>query len=202
MIAVVDYGMGNLRSVAKSLEAIGQDVCVTTSARDLRDATHIVLPGVGSFDRCADNLRASGLVDALHEEVQHRKKPFLGICVGMQLLAERGDEGSGASGLGWIKGRVQRLPDDSGVKVPHVGWNDIAVDPGDPLFQGVRHPVFYFVHSYFLTCAASGVVTSTCDYGVEFAATVSSDNIVGVQFHPEKSQQNGLRFLQNFVARN
>lgn len=201
MIAVIDYGMGNLRSVARALEAIGQDVTVTAAAEDVRAASHIVLPGVGSFDQCARQLQATGLVDVLDEQVRRQGKPFLGICLGMQLLAEGSEEGDAVRGLGWIAGRVRRLPPGDGRKIPHIGWNDVEVAAGDPLFRGVRHPVFYFVHSYFVDCGQPALVTGTCDYGVAFPAALVRDNIVAVQFHPEKSQQNGLRFLQNFVSR-
>jgi imidazole glycerol-phosphate synthase subunit HisH len=200
LIAVIDYGMGNLRSVAKALEAIGEEPQVTARAEDLRVASHLVLPGVGAFGQCAANLRATGLIDVLEEEVRGRGKPFLGICVGMQLLAERSEEDRDSSGLGWLAGAVRRFPTDGDRKVPHMGWNDVSAAAETTMFRGIRQPVFYFVHSYYLDLADAGVVSATCEYGRSFAAAVAVDNLWAVQFHPEKSQQNGLRFLQNFVA--
>jgi len=201
MIAVVDYGMGNLRSVAKALQAIGEDVRVTRDPADLRAASHIVLPGVGAFAQCVANLRATELIDVLDEQVRHRKKPFLGICLGMQLLAAGSEEGGWHEGLGWLTASVRRLNGDGGLKVPHIGWNDIRAEPDSPLFKGVRHPVFYFVHSYYVECADPRLVSATCDYGVTFPAALVAENVWAVQFHPEKSQVNGLRFLENFVSR-
>jgi glutamine amidotransferase len=200
MIAVVDYGMGNLRSVFKALEAIGEGPRVTRDPADLRSASHIVLPGVGAFAQCAANLRATQLVDVLEEEVRERKKPFLGICLGMQLLARDSEEGGPHEGLGWFPASVRRLHGDAGLKVPHIGWNDVRAQPDSPLFKGVRHPVFYFVHSYYVDCADPALVSATSDYGITFPAAIVADNIWAVQFHPEKSQLNGLRFLRNFLS--
>ena len=200
MIAVVDYGMGNLRSVAKALEAIGEAPRVTRDAADLRAASHIVLPGVGAFAQCIANLRATGLVDVLREEVQDRKKPFLGICLGMQLLARESEEGGAHDGLGWFPASVRRFPGMGDLKVPHIGWNDVCAPAATPMFKGVRHPVFYFVHSYYVDCADPALVSATCDYGVRFPAAIVTGNVWAVQFHPEKSQMNGLRLLENFLA--
>ena len=200
MIAVVDYGMGNVRSVAKALEAIGAEPRVTRDAADLRAASHIVLPGVGAFAQCMTNLRTTQLVDVLDEEVRLRKKPFLGICLGMQLLARDSEEGGWHDGLGWLPASVRRLRGDGGLKVPHIGWNDVHAASGSPLFKGVRDAVFYFVHSYYVDCADPQLVAATCDYGQRFPAAVVADNVWAVQFHPEKSQRNGLCFLQNFLA--
>ena len=200
MIAVVDYGMGNLRSVAKALEAIGEEPRITSSAEDLRAASHIVLPGVGAFGQCAANLHATGLVDTLTEEVRERGKPFLGICVGMQLLVERSEEGGDQRGLGWFPGVVRRFEPSADRKVPHMGWNDVVADPAAPMFAGIRHRVFYFVHSYFVDFTQQPAA-ATCDYGCAFPAAITAGNIWAVQFHPEKSQQNGLKLLKNFVAR-
>jgi glutamine amidotransferase len=201
MIAVVDYGMGNLRSVAKALEAIGEEPRITSSPTDLRSATHIILPGVGAFGQCAANLRATGLVDALTEEVREKHKPFLGICVGMQLLVERSDEGGDDRGLSWFHGVVRRFESAPDRKVPHMGWNDVDAAGDAAMFKGMRNRVFYFVHSYFVDLADRGGVAATCDYGVAFPAALAIDNIWAVQFHPEKSQQNGLRLLRNFLTR-
>ena len=200
MIAVVDYGMGNLRSVAKALEAIGETACVTRRAEDIRAASHVVLPGVGAFGECMANLRATGLVAVLDEEVNVGKKPFLGICLGMQLLAAESEEGGPHAGLGWLPASVRRFGAAQDLKVPHIGWNDVRAETDSPLFKGVRQPVFYFVHSYYVDCADRSLVSATCDYGITFPAAIVRDNVWAVQFHPEKSQVNGLRFLENFLT--
>lgn len=201
MIAVVDYGMGNLHSVAKALEAAGGDVRVTTDAADLERAERIVLPGVGAFRDCIGALRATGLVDTLRREVIDRRKPFLGICLGFQLLARHSTEGGDHVGLGWIDAEVVRLPkDELGLPVPHMGWNDVTASPGAFLFRDVQEPVFYFAHSYFVRVDDVSSVMATTKYGLRFPVTVQTRNIVGVQFHPEKSQGVGLRLLENFLA--
>lgn len=202
MIAVVDYGMGNLRSVAKAIEAAGGDAKITSRKEDIRDASHLVLPGVGAFGQCVSNLRATDLVDVLEEEVVRRGKPFLGICLGMQLLVNESEEsGPEYAGLGWLPGGVRRFRSAPDRKVPHMGWNDVALSGDVAMFRGIRHPVFYFLHSYYVHFADASVVSATCDYGASFAAAVARDNIWAAQFHPEKSQQNGLRFLENFLSR-
>jgi glutamine amidotransferase len=202
MIAIVDYGMGNLRSVAKALEAIGEESLITSRPEDLRAASHLILPGVGAFGQCAANLRSTGLVETMTEEVRERGKPFLGICVGMQLLVDRSDEGGDDRGLGWFAGIVRKFDSAPDRKVPHMGWNDVIAPPAaDAMFKGMRNRVFYFVHSYFVDFKDRSNIAATCDYGVSFPAALTVDNIWAVQFHPEKSQQNGLKLLQNFVAR-
>jgi imidazole glycerol-phosphate synthase subunit HisH len=201
MIAVIDYGMGNLRSVAKAFEAVGQDARITASVDDVRAASHLVLPGVGAFGQCAASLRATGLVDVIADEVRLRGKPFLGICLGMQLLVDHSEEAGAHPGLGWLAGTVRRFIPSAAIKVPHIGWNDVAPCGETTMFDGIRNREFYFVHSYHVQLANPGLVAATCGYGESFAAAVALDNIWAVQFHPEKSQQNGLRFLRNFVAR-
>jgi glutamine amidotransferase len=199
VVAVIDYGMGNLRSVANAVEAAGADVRVTTSAGDVGDASHIVLPGVGAFKACADGLRATGLVDVLDDAVRRRGTPFLGICLGMQLLAEDSDEGGHVDGLGWVAGHVRRFADSPALRVPHMGWNDVDPAEASPMFRGIRHPTFFFVHSYFLPADGQPALAGRCEYGEVFAAALVSGNIWATQFHPEKSQQNGLRLLRNFL---
>ena len=204
MIVVVDYGVGNLRSVANAFDAIGQPVTVSSDVRALRDAAGIVLPGVGAFPEGMRRLHAAGVVDALHEEVQGQGKPFLGICLGMQFLADASTEGEGARGLGWIPGTVRRLePGHPRFKVPHIGWNELTLTRESTLYADLgEDPVYYFVHGYHFVPSpeASDVVTATCAHGETFAASVERGNVFGVQFHPEKSQRVGLRILENFVA--
>ncbi len=204
MIAIVDYGMGNLRSVVNAFEAINQPAIVTSRAEDVHAADAVVVPGVGAFHDGMRNLQRTGLIDVLNEEVRERGKPFLGICLGMQFLAEYGDEGAGGAGLGWIRGTVRRLaPAERRFKVPHIGWNDVEIAREGVLYGGlVDPPVYYFVHSYQLDVApeAASVVTSTCWHGETVVASVEQGNVLGVQFHPEKSQRAGLRLLENFCS--
>lgn len=201
MVAVVDYGMGNLRSVRHALEIAGADVGVVTKPEELRAAERIVLPGVGAFGRCMENLRASGLMEALREEVLYGGKPFLGICLGLQVLARQGHEGGIQPGMGWIPGEVERLDvKNLGLKVPHVGWNTVLPLSDSPLFKGLKpEPTFYFVHSYHLVPDDPSLVAATCEYGRPFTAAILMGNVFATQFHPEKSQENGLRLLENFL---
>jgi glutamine amidotransferase len=205
---IIDYGSGNLRSAAKAFARAAHDsgfggaVKVTAEAADLADASHIVLPGVGAFADCMRGLRAvPGMVEALTREVRHRHKPFLGICVGMQLLASRGLEHGVHEGLGWLAGDVKRLePADRTLKIPHMGWNELTVEQPHPLFAGLStgdHA--YFVHSYHFEPADADVVGLTTDYGGRLVAAVVRGNIAGTQFHPEKSQEAGLRLIANFL---
>ena len=201
IVAVVDYGMGNLRSVAKALEAVGATVCVSGKPEDLRRADRIVLPGQGAFRDCMANLKATGLVEVLDEEVRKKGKPFLGICLGLQLLAEVSYENGEYKGLGWLPGQVRRLTvEDARLKLPHIGWNDVIFRGDTPLAAGIRkNPIFYFDHSYHFVCGNPELTVATCDYGGHFTAAVQKDNLFAVQFHPEKSQEIGLRLTKNFL---
>ncbi|MBI3087386.1 MAG: imidazole glycerol phosphate synthase subunit HisH [Candidatus Omnitrophica bacterium] len=203
MIAIVDYGMGNLKSVANAFEAIGSPARLVTRPEELREAAAIVVPGVGAFGDGMRNLRARGFVEALEEEVRRKGKPYLGICLGMQFLADVSFEHGEHAGLGWIRGAVKRLePDDRRFKVPHMGWNDLRLIRDSALFADLPgEPVFYFVHSYHVEVAPeeAGAVTATCWHGADVTAAVQKEQIFGVQFHPEKSQQVGLHLLKNFV---
>lgn len=204
MIAVIDYNMGNLRSVLNAFQLLGENVVATQKKEDLQLAKAIVLPGVGAFKDGMKNIEKLGLVPALQEEVLNKKKPFLGICLGMQLLATTGTEYGSYQGLGWVKGIVDiiRSADDSH-KIPHMGWNNVRIKKQDGLFKDIKQEsVYYFVHSYSLQLKAAeqDVVTSTCWHGQEIAASVENSNIFGVQFHPEKSQGAGLKLLENFVS--
>jgi glutamine amidotransferase len=208
-IVLVDYGSGNLRSAEKALLRAARDagggaeVFTTSDAYQVAKSQRIVLPGVGAFGDCMAGLSAlAGMREALEDAVVRRGVPFLGICVGMQLLAGTGREFGDHAGLGWIDGEVGRLaPRDPSLKVPHMGWNELRIVKNHPLLQdlGVT-PHLYFVHSYAMTPADRTHVLATTDYGDEVVAAVGRDNIAGVQFHPEKSQLVGLKVLQNFLA--
>ena len=204
-IAIIDYGSGNLRSAAKAFErATTQRVTVTNDAGDLAKATHIVLPGVGAFADCRAGLAAvPGMIDALQREVVDAGKPFLGVCVGMQLMAEKGLEHGETTGFGWIPGVVAALaPSNDALKIPHMGWNELEFGPGGhPLLSGLRSGAHvYFVHSYALVAEDPAMVQAWVEYGGKYAAVVGRDNMVGTQFHPEKSQQTGLRLIENFIG--
>lgn len=194
--------MGNLLSVLKALEYLGEDAEVVAQPDKLADASRIILPGVGAFPDAMASLAEKGWIAALEREVLGSKKPFLGICLGMQLLAETGEENGRCQGLGWIKGEVKRFAfADHTLKVPHVGWNEVAFTGNSPLSSGVGSgATFYFVHSYHLVCREHDDVAAWCDYGGPFVAAVRKGNIAATQFHPEKSQDNGLRVLENFVS--
>ncbi|PIR33704.1 MAG: imidazole glycerol phosphate synthase subunit HisH [Alphaproteobacteria bacterium CG11_big_fil_rev_8_21_14_0_20_44_7] len=197
---IIDYGSGNLRSVSKAFEHISDGIVqITSDPKDLQSATHIVLPGVGAFGDCAAGLRAlNGMVAELEKQVLDNKKPFLGICVGMQLLAAKGYEYGEHDGLGWIGGEVRKIkPSDKGLPIPHMGWNSLNLTKSQPLNDKISGDV-YFVHSYQLHCDEKYVL-ATCDYGSAITAIVAKGNIMGVQFHPEKSQQIGLSLLKNFL---
>ena len=208
-VVIVDYGSGNLRSAAKAFEraaldsAIKAEICVSADVGTLRQASHIVLPGVGAFAECKRGLEAlPGMIEALNQAVLIDRRPFFGICVGMQLMAEIGHEHGEHKGLGWIAGSVEPLlPADPALKVPHMGWNDLRFSgTPHPLLMGIepgRHA--YFVHSYHLRCADPRHILATVDYGGPVAAVVGRDNMVGTQFHPEKSQQTGLALIASFL---
>ena len=201
MLAVIDYGMGNLRSVVNAFGMLGFRASVARHPEELRQAEMIVLPGVGAFGDGMKNLRAAGWVEALEEGVGDEGKLFLGICLGMQLLATRGTEHGVHEGLNWVPGTVERLPvDDPALRVPHIGWNDVRFLKKDGLFAGLDDGhTFYFVHSYVFRPEDPGVVSGVCSHGVEFAAGVEVGNIYATQFHPEKSQRAGLAVLKNFA---
>jgi glutamine amidotransferase len=201
VIALIDYGAGNLHSVHNALKAAGAEVTVTADPYVVRAADRIVLPGVGAFRACADGLRAlPGMIEAMTERVHVGGAPFLGICVGMQLLADRGLEFGAHDGLGWIAGEVRLIePTDAAIKVPHMGWNDVAMLP-----HAKDHPVIeageaYFLHSYHFAAANGADVAAMTDHGEGLVAAVARGNILGVQFHPEKSQSYGLATLRRFL---
>ncbi|MBY0355875.1 MAG: imidazole glycerol phosphate synthase subunit HisH [Rickettsiales bacterium] len=203
-IALIDYSAGNLHSAAAALRRVAPeaDLCITSQASDLRDATHIVLPGVGAFADCMRGLRAvPDMIEALEQRVHVAGVPFLGICVGMQMLFERGLEHGTHAGLGWLKGEVRRM-EASGLKVPHMGWNTLQrTQPSHPLLHGIVDEAHaYFVHSYHAVCDDEADCLATTDYGQPLVAIVGRDHIFGTQFHPEKSQGVGHVLLHNFLG--
>jgi glutamine amidotransferase len=207
-LAIIDYGSGNVRSVQRALEAaanaheIRLDVVLTDDPDRIRQADRIVLPGVGHYADCAAGLsQRHGVTEALNEAVFRSRRPFLGICVGMQLMADVGREDAETRGLGWIPGAVERItPSDPNLPVPHMGWNTLTDMRDHPLFNGMPpEPHVYFVHSYALKAEKRDHVAARCDYGGKFVAAVARDNLFGAQFHPEKSQQAGQLLLANFL---
>lgn len=200
-IGLVDYGSGNLRSVQRALEHAGAVVVDVTQPGLAEGCAALVVPGVGSFGDCARQLREAGLWEFLREWLA-ADRPYLGICLGYQLLFESSEESPGVEGFGALRGKVVHFPKTSGLKIPHMGWNQLHVSrPDDRLMKGLgSDPDFYFVHSYYPVAEDPAIITSTCGYGVEFAASVSRGNLSAVQFHPEKSQTLGLSMLRNFVT--
>ncbi|MCI8268748.1 MAG: imidazole glycerol phosphate synthase subunit HisH [Lachnospiraceae bacterium] len=199
MTAIIDYDAGNLRSVEKALLALGEEVVITRDSREILAAERVILPGVGSFGDAMERLHQYGLVEVIHEVVK-RGTPFLGICLGLQLLFERSDESRGVKGLGILKGEILRLPDKKGMKIPHMGWNSLEIRPGTRLFAGIESGEYvYFVHSYYLKAAKEAQVAASTEYTTHIHAAVESGNVFACQFHPEKSSSTGLAILKNFI---
>lgn len=201
MIAIVDYGMGNVRSLRNALEFLGAEVVLTADPAELAAAERIVLPGVGAFGDAMAAIRARGLFAPLTELALQVRKPVLGICLGMQLYARRSAEHGEHEGLGWLDAEIVRLEVAPPIKVPHVGWNDLRFAPDDWLFRGIRagESNFYFVHSFHMRCNDPADLVATTDYGGPVTAVVRRGRLVAAQFHPEKSQDNGLTFLRNWL---
>lgn len=200
-VGIIDYRAGNVRSIANAFDHLGCEVEIVTREVDLAAVTHLVLPGVGAFGHCAQNLHSCGLVSSLARWALEEKRPLLGICVGMQLLADASEELGEHAGLGWIHGRVRRLPAaEHGLRLPHVGWSTVRfVATADGFVAGDSED-FYFDHSYGFFCNDPGDVVAECTHGATFAAVVRRENILAAQFHPEKSQEAGLRFLRGFLS--
>ncbi|HEY6872166.1 MAG TPA: imidazole glycerol phosphate synthase subunit HisH [Geobacteraceae bacterium] len=203
MIAIIDYGMGNLRSVQKGFERVGCEAVVTADPKVVLEADKVVLPGVGAFPDCMRNLEEGGFIEPLLRVIREGR-PFLGICLGLQLLFTESEEFGVHKGLDVIPGRVVRFPEGmaeqgEALKVPHMGWNQLAVKRRPPAFEGIEEGAnVYFVHSYYVAPEDQGVVATTTSYGIEFCSSIWKDNIVATQFHPEKSQEKGLKILKNF----
>lgn len=199
MIAIIDYDAGNIKSVEKALKRLGQEVKVARDREEILYADKVILPGVGSFGDAMEKLVNYGLKDVIYEVVD-KKIPFLGICLGMQLLFERSDETPGVDGLGILKGEILRIPETSGLKIPHMGWNSLEFHGNGKLFKGLpSEPYVYFVHSYYLKAEEEEIVTATAEYGTCIHASVEKGQVFGCQFHPEKSSDIGIQILQNFV---
>jgi len=198
-IAIVDYGMGNIGSVRNALDYLNGKYIVSGRKNDLACADAFILPGVGAFGAAMENLRKLDLIDELTDQAMIKKKPFLGICLGMQLLAKDSVEMGHFTGMGWIDGHVFEIEPTGGLCVLHVGWNGVTFDQKAPLFQRIDEGAhFYFDHSFHLQCSEN-VVSATCEYGRTYVAAIQKENILAVQFHPEKSQRNGLKLLRNFL---
>lgn len=204
MIVIVDYGMGNLRSVRNAVDYCGYDCVITDDPAVIADASHIILPGVGAFGDAVANLRARGLEEPLNRAVHEQGKPLLGICVGLQLMAATGLEHGRHQGLGWFAGEVTRITPGGGLKIPHMGWNTVTLRRSHPVFARMKpaHLVFYFVHSYHLRCRDDADVLGVADYGEALTAVIARDNIIATQFHPEKSQDSGIELLEGFLRWN
>ncbi|MGB9934498.1 MULTISPECIES: imidazole glycerol phosphate synthase subunit HisH [Thermodesulfovibrio] len=199
MIALVDYGMGNIRSVSKAIEAVGGEVSITQSPEEIRKAKAIVLPGVGAFRDCMSNLTELGLLETVREEIL-KGKPYLGICLGMQILFTESEEFGMCKGLDLIKGKVTRFKLPQDYKIPHMGWNTVIFKKKSKLLSEIsNNSYFYFVHSYYVVPEESNFVGGVTEYGIEFTSMIIYENIFATQFHPEKSQKMGLKLLSNFI---
>lgn len=199
MIAIIDYDAGNIASVQKAFQYLNQDVIVTRNQKEILAADKVVLPGVGAYADCMHKLKTYELIETIHEVVKN-KTPFLGICLGLQLMFDYSEEGGHIEGLSLAKGSIVRIPDKEGLKIPHIGWNSICVKEGSRLFEGIKNDSYvYFVHSYYLKAKDPEMVVATTEYSTLIHAAIEKDNLFGCQFHPEKSGEVGLKILQNFA---
>ena len=199
MVAIIDYDAGNIKSVEKALLFLGENACVTREKEKILGADKVILPGVGSFGRAMEKIRSYGLEDVIKETID-KGTPFLGICLGLQLLFERSEESAGVKGLGILKGEILRIPEKDGGKIPQIGWNSLRYPNRGRLFEGIPEDAYvYFVHSYYLKAEEEGIVTATTEYNTLIHASVEKDNVFACQFHPEKSSVVGLGILRNFI---
>ena len=199
MIAIIDYDAGNIKSVEKALQKLGAEVIITKDAEVILSADKVILPGVGAFGDAMSNLKKYGLVEVIQKVVE-KGTPFMGICLGLQLLFERSDETPGVEGLGILKGEILRIPENGDLKIPHMGWNSLHLQNNGRLYKGLEENSYvYFVHSYYLKAEEEEIVKATTEYSVNIHASVEKGNVFACQFHPEKSSDVGLKILQNFV---
>ena len=200
MIAIIDYGAGNLHSVQNALDFLGEKNVITSDAEVIRAADKVILPGVGAFGDASECLARSGLTEAVREAAQSGR-PFLGICLGLHLLFEKSEESTGAKGLGIFKGTAKRIPDAEGLKIPHMGWNSLELPHSSKILHGLgSRPFVYFVHSYYICPEDEQIVSAYTTYGARLAVAVERDNLFATQFHPEKSGETGMKILKNFIA--
>ena len=200
MVAVIDYDAGNLKSVEKALQYLGEEAVITRDSETILKADRVILPGVGAFGDAMGKIRDYGLEEVIREVVA-KDTPFLGICLGLQLLFESSEESAGVEGLGILKGRIVKLPEDKGLKIPHIGWNSLKFPNSGRLFKGLPEDSYvYFVHSYYLQAEDPSIVTATTEYATLIHASVEKDNVFACQFHPEKSSEVGMQILKNFLS--
>lgn len=199
MVAIIDYDAGNIKSVEKAVALLGQEAVLTRNREEILSADHVILPGVGAFGDAMEKLHRYGLVSVIRETVES-KIPFLGICLGLQLMFESSEEAPGVQGLGLLPGKILRIPDAEGLKIPHIGWNSLTFPNPGRLFRGIEEGAYvYFVHSYYLKADDQQIVKAATEYGTQIHASVERDNVFACQFHPEKSSETGLKILQNFL---
>ncbi len=200
MLAIIDYDAGNIKSVEKAFQFLGKDVCITRDANEIYKADHVVLPGVGAFGDAARKIREYGLTEVIRT-VCDKGTPFLGICLGLQLLFDSSEESPGAEGLSILHGKIRKIPDNGGIKIPQIGWNNLSYPNKGRLFDGIDEGEYvYFVHSYYLDAEDKGIVTATTQYGTTIEASVEQNNVFACQFHPEKSADVGMEILRNFIG--
>lgn len=199
MVAIIDYDAGNIKSVEKAVAFLGKEAVITRKPEEILGADHVILPGVGNFGDAMKKLEKYGLIPVIREVIE-KQIPFLGICLGLQLLFNKSDESPGVGGLGILEGEIKRIPGKEGLKIPHIGWNSLSFPREGRLYQGLPEEAYvYFVHSYYLEAKEKEIVTATTEYGVTIHASIEKGNVFACQFHPEKSSETGLKILDNFL---